>query len=161
APVVRTDEKRPGYAMTQLWITDSMPALIDNGHDSTQRPITLSPPENGTVVRIVDFPPASQELVRADAEAAAQAFAMYGEPQVLTGGKAAAKARHPFMHRTETVDYAVVLSGEITMLLDDSEVDLKAGDILIQRGTNHAWTNRSETPCRMLFVLVDGRFDPA
>lgn len=159
APVVRTDEKRPGYAMTQIWITDSTPAVIDNGPDPTQRPIKLSPPEGGTVIRIVDFPPASQELSRVDPKAAAEAFAMYGESEALTAGKAKAQARHPFMHRTETIDYAVVLSGEITMLLDESEVTLKQGDVLIQRGTNHAWTNRTEQPCRMLFVLVDGKFD--
>ena len=69
-------------------------------------------------------------------------------------------ALHPLMHRTETVDYAVVLEGEITMLLDDSEVPLKAGDVVIQRGTNHAWSNRSGTPVRMLYVLMDARFDP-
>lgn len=158
APVVRTDANRPGYAMTQLWMTDGSPAVVDNGADPTQRPITLSPPKNGTVVRVIDFPPASQELSRVDADTAAQAFAMYGEAQVLTG-KAGAPKRHPFMHRTQTIDYAVVLSGEIVMLLDDSEVTLKAGEILIQRGTNHAWTNRSERTCRMLFVLVDGQLD--
>jgi len=160
APVVRTDDNRPGYAMTQLWITDTAPAQIGNGADPTQRPITLSPPANGTVVRIVDFPPATQELKQVDAEAAAEAFAMYGESSVLTG-KAGAPKRHPFMHRTETIDYAVVLSGEIVMLLDDSEVTLKQGEVLIQVGTHHAWTNRSDQPCRMLFVLVDGTFDPA
>ena len=68
--------------------------------------------------------------------------------------------RHPFMHRTETVDYAVVLEGEIVMLLDDDEVKLKAGDVVIQRGTNHAWSNRSDKPVKMLYVLVDGAFDP-
>lgn len=52
-------------------------------------------------------------------------------------------------HRTETVDYAVALEGEIVMLLDDTDVHLKAGDVVIQRGTNHAWSNRSDRPCRM------------
>ena len=60
------------------------------------------------------------------------------------------------MHRTETVDYAVVLEGEIVMLLDDDEVHLKAGDVVIQRGTNHAWSNRSGKPVKMLYVLIDG-----
>ena len=64
------------------------------------------------------------------------------------------------MHRTETLDYAVVLEGEITMLLDDSEVNLKAGDVVIQRGTNHAWSNRSGKPVRMLYILIDGKLDP-
>jgi len=63
------------------------------------------------------------------------------------------------MHRTESIDYAVVLEGEITMLLDDSEVHLKTGDVVIQRGTNHAWSNRSGKPVKMLYVLIDGEFD--
>src|SRR5690625_1684741 len=159
APVVKVDEARPAYAMTQLWITDPMRVPIGNHPDPTQRPISLSPPANGSVVRIVDFPPASLELTQADAEAARKAFAMYGQDEALTQN-ASRPARHPFMHRTETIDYAVVLSGEITMLLDDSEVHLTQGDILIQRGTHHAWTNRSEQTCRMLFVLLDGNFEP-
>jgi uncharacterized cupin superfamily protein len=63
------------------------------------------------------------------------------------------------MHRTSTCDYAFVMSGEIVMLLDDSEVTLKAGDILIQQATNHAWVNRSDKPCRIAFVLMDAK-DP-
>jgi quercetin dioxygenase-like cupin family protein len=64
-------------------------------------------------------------------------------------------ARHPFMHRTDSVDYAVVLTGEITMLLDDSEVQLKAGDVVVQRGTNHAWSNQGTETCQIAFILVD------
>ena len=63
------------------------------------------------------------------------------------------------MHRTQTVDYAVVLKGEVTMLLDDQDVVLKEGDVVIQRGTNHAWSNRSDQPVLMLYVLIDGKFD--
>ena len=63
------------------------------------------------------------------------------------------------MHRTETIDYAIVLSGEITMLLDDDEVHLKSGDVLVQCGTNHAWSNRSDDICEVAFILIDGRFD--
>ena len=65
------------------------------------------------------------------------------------------KRRHPGMHRTRTLDYAIVLSGEIYAVLDEGEVLLKAGDVLVQRGTNHAWSNRSARPCRIAFVLVD------
>ena len=65
------------------------------------------------------------------------------------------------MHRTETIDYAIVLSGEITMVMDDRDVELKAGDVLVQCGTNHAWSNRSNAPCVVAFVLIDGEFDPA
>jgi uncharacterized cupin superfamily protein len=70
-----------------------------------------------------------------------------------------AAARHPFMHRTRSIDYALVLEGEIDMLLDDSEVHLKAGDVMVQQGTNHAWVNRSQQVCRMAFILIDAE-DP-
>ena len=63
----------------------------------------------------------------------------------------------PHMHRTETVDYVLVLEGEIDMDMDSSTVKLKAGDIMIQRGTNHAWANRSSARARVAFVLVDAK----
>lgn len=66
-----------------------------------------------------------------------------------------APGNHPSMHRTETIDYVIVLSGEIDMELDDSSVHLKAGDVMVQRGTYHAWTNRTSEPCRIAFVLID------
>jgi quercetin dioxygenase-like cupin family protein len=61
------------------------------------------------------------------------------------------------MHRTETVDYVLVLAGEIDMDMDDSTVHLKAGDVMVQRGTNHAWVNRSNAPARVAFVLIDAK----
>lgn len=158
APTVRTDDNRPGYSVTQIWATDSSPAFVGNNSDPTLLPMKLTPKAGGTIVRVIEFPPANLELKEIDAEQAAKAFAMYGQSDVLTGANKPNK-RHPFMHRTETIDYAMVLSGEIVMLLDESEVTLKAGECLIQRGTNHAWTNRSDQPCRVMFVLVDGQFD--
>jgi uncharacterized cupin superfamily protein len=62
------------------------------------------------------------------------------------------------MHRTETIDYGIVLEGEIWLVLDDSEVLAKAGDVIVQRGTDHAWANRSDKVCRVAFILVDGKF---
>jgi mannose-6-phosphate isomerase-like protein (cupin superfamily) len=65
--------------------------------------------------------------------------------------------KHPFMHRTRSIDYAIIMQGEIDMMLDDSEVHLKAGDVIVQQGTNHAWINRSNETCRIAFVLVDAK----
>jgi uncharacterized cupin superfamily protein len=65
--------------------------------------------------------------------------------------------KHPFMHRTRSIDYAVILSGEIDMMLDDSLVHLKPGDVVVQQATNHAWINRGTQPCRILFVLMDSK----
>jgi quercetin dioxygenase-like cupin family protein len=92
-----------------------------------------------------------------DAEASRAAFAALGNERAATFGKG---GRHPLMHRTETIDYALVLSGEITMVLDDEDVLLKAGDVVVQCGTNHAWSNRSNAPCVVAFVLIDGEFEP-
>jgi uncharacterized cupin superfamily protein len=68
----------------------------------------------------------------------------------------AGDARHPGMHVTDTVDYAILLQGELVAILEDGETVMRAGDILIQRGTNHAWANRSQTIARIVFVLIDG-----
>lgn len=72
-----------------------------------------------------------------------------------------ADSPHPLMHRTESVDYGVVIEGELTLVLDEGDVLLRPGSVVVQRGTNHAWANRSNAPCRMLFVLVDGAYEPA
>jgi len=90
-----------------------------------------------------------------DDEARKAHFASLGSPEASTGS---GHSPHPLMHRTETIDYGVVLEGELTLILDDSEVDLKPGDIVVQRGTNHAWSNRSNKLCRILFVLLDGAY---
>ncbi|MEO7726459.1 MAG: cupin domain-containing protein, partial [Burkholderiales bacterium] len=88
-------------------------------------------------------------------EQARELFIKSGAGEASTYGRG---GRHPMMHRTETVDYAVVLEGEITLLLDEGDVQLKAGDVVIQRGTSHAWSNRSGKEVKMLYVLIDGDF---
>lgn len=79
--------------------------------------------------------------------------------EVGAGGAIQAGSRHALMHRTETVDYGIVLDGEITLVMDVGETVVRAGDIVIQRGTNHGWANRSGRNCRIAFVLIDGRFE--
>ena len=115
----------------------------------------IQPPafSSGSILRVVDFPPVTKETEAIDQETLLKAM---GADQHTHGG---GTARHAFMHRTKSVDYAIVLQGEIDMLLDDSEVHLKAGDILIQQATNHAWVNRSKANCKIAFVLIDG-IDP-
>jgi mannose-6-phosphate isomerase-like protein (cupin superfamily) len=143
---------RPGVALTDLWATDDRPAARVDG-DPVDRPVVLHPPRGGTVFRLVQFDPEDPEAL-AGADGAA-AFAAMG-----AAGAVVASARHPYMHRTDTVDYAVVLEGSITMLLDDEDVELSAGDVVIQNGTNHAWANRGPAPCLIAFVLIDACHDP-
>ncbi|GAB0118015.1 cupin domain-containing protein [Acidisoma sp. 7E03] len=86
-----------------------------------------------------------------------EAFAEIGDRHASTVTKT---SPHPLMHRTESVDYGIVIDGEMTLVLDDGEVHLKPGSVVVQRGTNHAWANRSGRPCRMLFVLIAGVYAP-
>jgi mannose-6-phosphate isomerase-like protein (cupin superfamily) len=158
APSVHTNPKRVGYHLTQLWMTDESPAFVGNEDDPTSRPLRLEPPKGGTVVRIIEFGPEGDWLTKIDANDTKVAWGALGTDTAST--YADGKAKHPFMHRTQSVDYALVLEGEITLVLDKEDVIMKTGDFLVERGTNHAWANRSGKPCRMLFVLVDGKFDP-
>jgi mannose-6-phosphate isomerase-like protein (cupin superfamily) len=158
APSVHTNPKRVGYHLTQLWMTDESPAFVGNEDDPTSRPLRLEPPKGGTVVRIIEFGPEGDWLAKIDANDTKVAWGALGTDTAST--YADGKAKHPFMHRTQSVDYALVLEGEIILVLDKEDVIMKTGDFLVERGTNHAWANRSGKPCRMLFVLVDGKFDP-
>ena len=137
--------KATGLVSTLLWVTEESPADVSGDADRAGREIGVAPPPRGSIFRIVDFPPAA-------AFGAVDNAAMLREMGI---GAGQSDARHASMHRTKSIDYAVVISGEIDMLLDDSEVHLKAGDVLVQQGTNHAWVNRGKENCRIAFVLID------
>ena len=135
-------------SLTDLWLTDATPASNEGDADPTAKPLQLLPPKNGTVIRILELPPDRER----DYGNTKNYFTGMGAGSgvLIEGSK-----RHPGMHRTDTVDYIVILSGEIWALMDDGEKLMRPGDCLIQRGTNHAWSNRSDKPCRFLAVLVD------
>ncbi|MGV1045929.1 cupin domain-containing protein [Limnohabitans sp.] len=148
----------PGTVFHEIWSTSGAPCLVSNGEDPTRGPLTLPPPHAGTRIRFVDIPPETSNHLAPGTEKLRQAFAEIGDAAAST---AKTDSPHPLMHRTETLDYGVVIDGEVVLVLDDSEVLLQAGSVVIQRGTNHAWANRSNRTCRMLFVLVDGVYDSA
>jgi mannose-6-phosphate isomerase-like protein (cupin superfamily) len=156
-PLVITNPQRAGYVSTDIWRTHAMPApIVAKPDEPTLGPRRQLPTEHGTVIRINRVMPEGEDIRRMSPAQSKQMFAALGNEQASTFGKS---GRHPLMHRTQTIDYALVLAGEITCVLDDSEVLLKAGDVLIQCGTNHAWSNRSNAPCDIAFVLIDGVFD--
>jgi mannose-6-phosphate isomerase-like protein (cupin superfamily) len=142
-------EKAGGLQLTELWETRSAPADNTGGEDAAKHDRRIEPVNGGTVFRIIEYPPDSVRLKTIDPEAH---FASMG-----ARAADAATRRHPGMHKTDTVDYCIVLSGEIHAVLDEGEVLLRAGDCLIQRGTNHAWSNRTDEPCVIAFVLVAAR----
>jgi hypothetical protein len=137
----------PNLALTDLWETKATPASNAGDADATARPVHLTPPRHGSIFRVVEFPP-DGERDYGNREAA---FAAMGAAHALDREK----PRHPGFHKTDTVDYAIVLDGEIWAMMDVGETLMKAGDTLVQRGTNHSWSNRSDKPCRVAFILID------
>jgi hypothetical protein len=151
APNVRL--RSSGIVSTLAWVTDETPADIAGVADRADRDSGVAPPPMGSILRIVDFPPV--------ADGPAIDHASVTREMGLESRSDGAPPRHAFTHRTRSIDYAIVLEGEIDMLLDDTEVHLVAGDILIQQGTNHAWVNNGTTTCRIAFVLIDAKAPPA
>lgn len=121
-----------GVGFYEVWQTGDAPAVIlpVEPDEPTRRTLRVPPEPRGTKIRINEFFP----------------------------GHIGPEGRQSPVHRTESVDYGIVLEGEIVLILDDSEVTLRAGDVVVQRGTDHAWANRTDTVCRVAFVLVGGRF---
>jgi mannose-6-phosphate isomerase-like protein (cupin superfamily) len=147
APTV-FDRGAGATAVTEFWETGATPASNAGNADPTLgKPQQLPPPKNGSKFRVVEYPPDSRRV--AALHGASHDNKSEGYVRDL------ANKRHPGFHKTATIDYAIVLSGEIYALMDDDEVLLKAGDVLIQRGTSHAWSNRTEQPCCIAFVLID------
>lgn len=157
-PHVTRPPAQPGLAFHEIWNTHHVPSHIDfEEPEPTDRHRDTAPPKNGTIIRIVDIPPEGPDgpgFDKAQAKAVFDAVGLGDNAEHTTPG------RHPLMHRTQSIDYGYVIEGQVTLLLDEDAVDLVAGDVVIQRGTIHAWANRSDAICRMLFVLTDGCFDP-
>ena len=149
APNMKEMPSFPGLALTDLWETTGAPASNEGYADAADRPVRLEPPKNGTIVRIVEFPPDTSRPQGSDGSDGFKAI-----------GAGHAQARHssdPMMHKTGTVDYIIVLKGEIYAIMETGEKLLKAGDILIQRGTMHSWSVRTPEPCIVAAVLVNAK----
>jgi len=155
SPDVRTDPARPGFTSTRVWVTDRSPARIKGVRETVHLPHTLEPPAMGSVCRVVTFPPDDEFKGKVGARQVQAYFAAMGSPDASTYS---AKAPHPYMQRTRTLDFCLVLEGEITLVLDTEEVHLKSGDTVVQRGTNHAWSNRSNQPCVIAFSSHDAAY---
>jgi len=152
AKAIRTVPERPGYRAVNVWRTEDAPAPI-TAPDTVSGHKGISPPKDGgTILRIIDFPPEPDDPEELRRIIHATFGNMYQDAQHDKG-----EGKHPGMHRTDTVDYAIVLEGEIYAVMDEGETLMRAGDVLIQRGTNHAWANRSKKTARIAFVLIDGK----
>ena len=144
SPDRRTDPARPGYVAERMWVTNGSPPAIGAFRDAVLGAHTIEPPRHGTVCRVVTFPPDDTFKGKVGSAEVVAFFRATGSPGASTYS---ATVPHPYMQKTRTLDLCLVLEGEVTLVLDTEEVHLKAGDSVIQRGTNHAWSNRSSRPC--------------
>jgi mannose-6-phosphate isomerase-like protein (cupin superfamily) len=154
--VALVDEALPLRSMrspnpaSEVWVTQAAPVDFNWAEDRGKIKVGLQPPKNGTIFRIVDFVPMTEKIEKLPMDTMMKVAGVDAPKRGLP-------PRHPMMHRTRTIDYAVIMSGEIDMMLDDSVVHLKAGDVVVQQATNHAWINRSKVPCRVAFILMDSQ----
>lgn len=134
--------------VAELWFTEQTPADNSDNQDVAIRPSRMLPPAGGSIFRYIVVPPEQDH-------AAGSAEFQKTLERLDAVDTSVDTSRHPGMHRTPTIDYLVLLQGRVTMLLDESEVDLEPFDLVIQRGTNHAWVNRGKEPALILAVNID------
>jgi uncharacterized cupin superfamily protein len=150
SPDVRIDPARPGFASARMWVTDSAPAKIV--YETLHLNYVMQPPKRGSVFNVVTFPPDESWKGKVGAAEVEAFFRAMGAPGASSYDKS---APHPYMQKMRTLDFCVVTQGEIVLVLDTQEVQLKAGDIVIQRGTRHAWSNRSSRPAVVAIASHD------
>ena len=148
---------RPGHRSSDIWETRGMPVAIDFDEADPVAVVDRFLSPLGVKIRISELQPEPESVQGLSPDQAAEWYRASGHPASSTFGRG---GRHPLLHRTETVDYAVVLEGQMTLVMDDCEIVLNKGDVVVQRGTNHAWSNRSDKLVRMLYILIDGKFAP-
>lgn len=151
-PVDRVFDKlgQEGLVFHEIWNAPRVPVLIDKA--SGQPPedkLSLAPPKGGARIRILDIPPDRPD------DKLDEVFENIDASDKFKG---ADSQRHASFHRTETLDFGIVLEGELVLIMDEGETTVRAGDVVVQRGTNHGWANRSDKPCRIAFILIDGQY---
>jgi mannose-6-phosphate isomerase-like protein (cupin superfamily) len=151
APNVKEMASMPGVALTDLWETTTVPADNRGNADAADRPVKLEPPQTGSILRIVEFPPDTMWR-GADAAKAFESIGAAHAPDLSSDD--------PMRHKTSTIDYIIVLKGEIYAIMDTGETLLKAGDVLVQRGTMHSWSVRGKEPCIVAAVLIAAEAHP-
>ena len=149
-PPARSLSENEG-GLYELWNTDGNEINTLDDIDRADSEVLLSPPVGGTKFRYFQINP-TPEGVPADLIEAATAVAF---EKMGAAHHRVDTTRHPAMHKTKTIDYIILLKGDVTLLLDEEEVDLKPFDVVVQRGTNHAWVNNGSETALFIAVLID------
>jgi mannose-6-phosphate isomerase-like protein (cupin superfamily) len=153
SPAQITTPGRDGYRVTNLWRT--APGEGVDAPDTIAAHKGIAPPAGGTVVRIIEWPAEPEDPAELRRQMDRTFAQMYPDAH-----RDVQPGEHPGMHRTDTVDYAIVLEGEVVAIMEEGETLMRQGDMLVQRGTNHAWANRSGKPVKVAFILVDAKAGP-
>ncbi len=154
SPDVRTDAARPGFAATRVWVTDTTPARIKGVQETLHLPHTIEPPAAGSLCRVYSLPPDASWEGKVGPREVQAYFEAMGSPEASTYS---ASSPHLYMQRTRSLDFCMVLAGEPTLVLDTQSVDLKQVDVAVIRGSNHAWSNRTNRPAVVAVCSVDGQ----
>jgi len=152
SPDNRFDPARPGFAATRLWQTERSPAPLVR--ESLHLPHNLVPPRGGTLFRALTLPPDRGWAGKVGAGEVAAWFASMGAPGASTWSPG---APHPYMRKTATLDFCLVVSGSAVLVLDSEEVTVERGEVVVIRGNNHAWSNRTGEPCVIAQCMHDAR----
>jgi quercetin dioxygenase-like cupin family protein len=152
SPDVRIDPARPGFAIQRMWVVDSAPAKLV--YETLHLPQVLVPPKAGSVLNVFTFPPDAAWAGKVGEREVKAYFSSIGAASASTY---APTARHPYMQKTRTLDLCIVLEGELTLVLDAQDVTVRQGDFVINRGVNHAWSNRSNKPAVIAIASHDGK----
>ncbi|MCB1739867.1 MAG: cupin domain-containing protein [Gammaproteobacteria bacterium] len=153
SPHTRENPLQPGRGLTDLWRTFGSPPSNEGAADAAATEVVLSPPAGGSVFRFFQILPERLQAKMSPEERQRVADAVFSG--MGASHNRDRHARHPGMHTTETLDYIILLSGDVSLLLDEGEVRLKPFDVVIQRGTNHSWVNHGEEPALLAGVLID------
>jgi len=139
----------------ELWNTDGNIINTQDNIDRADDEIILSPPSNGSKFRYFQINPTPEGIpMDIMQDIAADAFEKIGAAHHRID-----TTKHPAMHKTETIDYIILLKGDVTLILDQEEVDIKPFDVVVQRGTNHAWVNNGSDPALLIAVLIDSKLN--
>ena len=137
----------------ELWNTDGEEVISTDNLDRADQEIILSPPSGGTKFRYFQINPIPEGIPEdVMQDIAAEAFEKIGAAHHRID-----TSKHPAMHKTDTIDYIILLKGDVTLILDEEEIDLEPFDVVVQRGTNHAWVNNGTEPALLIAVLVDSK----
>jgi hypothetical protein len=144
----------PGMSSALLWATEATPRVPHDGTDPITEKTLYVPPVGETRLMLVTFPPDTVMMSSSFDPAAAGQEYMEHMPELAK----TFELDNPGMHTTDTVDYGIVLDGEVWLELDDGkQVHLRPHDVVVQNGTRHAWRNKSDRPVKMAFVLIGAR----